>query len=136
MRRSLSRRAPWHHIGMGIFVAFAVVLLAVALIYRLAGTRTGGTARDEVEMEEAFAETRERLTPLLDRIVAEHPEVVGLGETALRSFCQHTVMSDRRFRLLFVELPPAVEAAVMLELRRGDVLPQALRAAAHRHASP
>ncbi|HUB96400.1 MAG TPA: hypothetical protein VL993_10800 [Stellaceae bacterium] len=118
---------------MGIFVAFAVGLLAVALIYRLSGTK-GAAARQDLAIEEALAMTRERLRPLAAAIVAEHPEIRGMGETALRAFAQHSVVPDRRFRLLFVTMTPAVEAAVMQELRRTDALSHALRAAAHNPA--
>ncbi len=118
--------------GMDIFIVFVVALLAVTLVYRLVVTPRAATARDDVEVEEALAVLREQVRPVLAIIVAEHPEVRGLSDAALRAFCQHTVMADRRFRMLLVDMSPTVEAGVMQELRRLEILPHLIR----RHDAP
>jgi hypothetical protein len=119
---------------MAIFLLLAVGLVVVVLAYRLSIAARGVSARKEVDIEEALAVTRERLGPVLALIVAEHPEAAGLGETALRAFCQHTIVPDHRFGMLFVTMPPAVEAAVRNELRRSDTVPHGVKAAIARRA--
>jgi hypothetical protein len=107
----------------------AVGLVVVVLAYRLSVASRGVSARQGVDIEEALAVTRERLVPVLAVIAAEHPEAAAMGEKALRAFCHHTIVPDRRYAMLFVTMPPAVEAAVRNELLRSDALPHGLKAA-------
>jgi len=114
---------------MATYIVLAVGLVAVVLAYRLSVAARGVTARQGVDIEEALAVTLERLAPLLAAIAAEHPEAAGLGDRALHAFCHHTIVPDRRYAMLFVTMPPAVEAAVRNELLRSDALPHGLKAA-------
>jgi hypothetical protein len=119
---------------MATYLLVAVGLVVVVLAYRLSVRARGVSARQGVDIEEALAVTRERLATVLAVIAAEHPETAGMGETALRAFCHHTIVPDRRYAMLFVTMPPAVEAAVRNELLRSDALPHGLKAAMAKRA--
>jgi hypothetical protein len=112
----------------------AVGIVVVVLAYRLSVRARGVSARQGVDIEEALAVTLERLGPLLAVIAAEHPEAAGMGERALHAFCQHTIVPDRRFSMLFLSMPPAVVAAVRSELVRSGALPHGLKAAIAKRA--